>query len=45
MGATANILIVDDDRTNRLVLRSLLSGFGFNSIEAEDGRQRTRCES
>ena len=39
MGAPANILIVDDDRTNRLVLRSLLSGFGFNSIEAEDGRQ------
>ncbi|MFW2372966.1 MAG: response regulator, partial [Gammaproteobacteria bacterium] len=39
MTAMANILIVDDDTTSRLVLRSLLASFGFNSIEAEDGQQ------
>lgn len=39
MTIIANILIVDDDITNRLVLRSLLSDFGFNTLEAEDGQQ------
>lgn len=31
------ILIVDDDFTNRLVLRALLNESGFNTIEAENG--------
>ena len=39
MTDVANILIVDDDITNRLVLRSLLSSFGFNTLEAADGQQ------
>ncbi len=33
------ILIVDDDLTNRLVLRGLLQGSGFNTLEAVDGKQ------
>ncbi len=32
-------LVVDDDRTNRLVLRALLSKEGFSVSEAENGRQ------
>lgn len=39
MSDIKNILIVDDDITNRLVLRSLLSSYGFNTLEAEDGQQ------
>ena len=33
------ILIVDDDLTNRLVLRALIKAEGFSSIEAENGQQ------
>ncbi len=34
-----NILIVDDDLTNRLVLRALVSELGYSSIEVENGEQ------
>ena len=34
---TKTILIVDDDFTNRLVLRALLSKSGFKTIEVENG--------
>lgn len=34
---TKTILIVDDDFTNRLVLRALLTESGFKTIEAENG--------
>ncbi len=33
------ILIVDDDLTNRLVLRALISELGYDSIEVENGEQ------
>eukprot|EP01022_Parablepharisma_sp_SALTPOND_P004360 TRINITY_DN120156_c3_g1_i1.p1 TRINITY_DN120156_c3_g1~~TRINITY_DN120156_c3_g1_i1.p1 ORF type:complete len:921 (-),score=77.34 TRINITY_DN120156_c3_g1_i1:4758-7520(-) len=34
-----SILIVDDDGINRWVLKSLLKKFGYNSIEAKDGKE------
>ncbi len=33
------VLIVDDDQTNRLILRALVNDFGYQSLEAENGRQ------
>jgi CheY-like chemotaxis protein/anti-sigma regulatory factor (Ser/Thr protein kinase) len=33
------VLVVDDDRTNRLVLRALLGKEGYTVVEAEDGQQ------
>ena len=33
------VLIVDDDVTNRLILRTLIKETGYLSIEAEDGQQ------
>jgi CheY-like chemotaxis protein len=36
--APLTVLVVDDDRTNRLVLRSILVRFNFLVIEAENGR-------
>ena len=39
MSNDITVLIVDDDLTNRLVLRALLKESGFSSLEAEDGRQ------
>lgn len=33
------ILVVDDDLTNRLVLRALLRESGYQTVEAEDGEQ------
>jgi len=35
----AVILIVDDIKTNRVLLRALLKDYGFGFIEAEDGRK------
>ncbi len=32
-------LIVDDEKTNRLVLKSLLSKQGYQTVEAKDGRE------
>ena len=32
-------LIVDDELTNRMILRSLLKKQGYDSVEAENGRQ------
>ncbi|MBT5230292.1 MAG: response regulator, partial [Methylococcales bacterium] len=34
-----SILVVDDDRTNRLVLNALLSKEGYKISEAADGQQ------
>ncbi len=34
-----NALIVDDEMTNRLILRSLLKKQGYTTIEAENGRE------
>ncbi len=34
-----NILIVDDDLTNRLVLRSLIADLGYESVEVENGEE------
>lgn len=39
MSTMATILVVDDDRANRLILQALLRGSGFNTVEAENGRQ------
>ncbi len=39
MADDITVLIVDDDLTNRLVLRALLKESGFASLEAEDGQQ------
>lgn len=36
--ADVSILIVDDDLTNRLVLKSLLADAGYSSIEVENGK-------
>jgi len=36
-------LVVDDDATNRLVLRSLLHKAGFDVLLAEDGAQAVAC--
>jgi CheY-like chemotaxis protein len=38
MSEKQTILIVDDDLTNRLVLKSLLREAGFDSLEAENGQ-------
>ena len=38
-----NILIVDDDRTNILVLSSLLKREGYTVLEANDGVEAIRC--
>ena len=32
-------LVVDDDSTNRMVLKALLKKSGFDVAEAEDGQQ------
>jgi CheY-like chemotaxis protein len=37
--STLKALIVDDEKTNRLILRSLLKKQGYNTIEAENGQQ------
>lgn len=39
------VLIVDDDLTNRLVLRALLKESGHQTIEAEDGEQAVAAVS
>jgi CheY-like chemotaxis protein/anti-sigma regulatory factor (Ser/Thr protein kinase) len=39
------ILIVDDDPTNRLVLRALLKDSGYRTIEAENGEQAVAAVS
>jgi len=36
-------LVVDDDTTNRLVLKGFLSKAGFEVVEAENGRQAIDC--
>ncbi|NDC62279.1 MAG: response regulator, partial [Betaproteobacteria bacterium] len=36
-GSPARVLIVDDDATNRMVLREQLSEAGYQWVEAEDG--------
>ena len=41
-GRKQKILVVDDLRTNRLVLRNLLSQLGFEVIEANDGQEGLR---
>jgi len=33
------VLIVDDDLTNRLILRALIKDSGYSSVEAENGQQ------
>ncbi len=38
-------LVVDDDTTNRLVLKGFLSKAGFEVVEAENGRQAIDCYS
>ena len=38
-GARRKILVVDDRWENRLVLANFLAPFGFDVVEAEDGRQ------
>ena len=38
-------LVVDDDTTNRLVLKRFLSKSGFEVVEAENGRQAIDCYS
>lgn len=35
---TLSILVVDDDKAHRTMLRSLLSGWGYTVIEADDGQ-------
>ena len=37
------ILIVDDDLTNRLVLRALLTEAGFHTVEVENGEQAVQA--
>lgn len=37
MVSTANLLIVDDDETNRIVLRAQLESLGYSVAEAADG--------
>jgi two-component system, NtrC family, response regulator HydG len=32
-----NLLIVDDDRTHRTMLRTLIGGWGYDIVEADDG--------
>ncbi|MCW9014749.1 MAG: SpoIIE family protein phosphatase [Gammaproteobacteria bacterium] len=39
MSAKVTVLIVDDDLTNRLVLRAILKETGFEMLEAENGEQ------
>lgn len=39
MFSKKTILIVDDDLTNRLVLRALIGELGFDSIEVENGQE------
>ncbi len=39
LSSDKTILIVDDDLTNRLVLRALISEAGYKSIEVENGEQ------
>lgn len=36
------ILIVDDDRNNRKLFRFILQNSGYETIEAEDGRQAVK---
>ena len=37
MKAKGTILVVDDDLTHRIMLKTLLSGWGYNITEADDG--------
>ncbi|MEW5725102.1 MAG: ATP-binding protein [Thermodesulfobacteriota bacterium] len=39
MGPRRKVLVVDDNRINRLVLVNILSALGFEVLAAEDGRQ------
>ncbi len=39
LSAPGKALIVDDEKTNRLVLKSLLSRQGYSTIEATDGQE------
>ncbi|MDH5471407.1 MAG: response regulator, partial [Gammaproteobacteria bacterium] len=39
MNNQITVLIVDDDITNRLILRTLIKETGYTSIEAENGQQ------
>ena len=39
LSSEKTILIVDDDLTNRLVLRALIGEAGYHSIEVENGEQ------
>ena len=39
LSAPGKALIVDDEKTNRLVLKSLLSKQGYTTVEATDGQQ------
>ncbi|MBW1911866.1 MAG: response regulator, partial [Deltaproteobacteria bacterium] len=37
MNETDNILIVDDDVAHRTMLRTLLTGWGYTTTDADDG--------
>ena len=32
-----SVLIVDDDNTHRTMLRTLIGGWGYDTVEADDG--------
>ena len=38
MKETSSVLVVDDDRAHRTMLNTLLSGWGYEIIEADDGQ-------
>ena len=40
---TLSALIVDDEMTNRLILRSLLKKLNYQTVEAENGQQAVDC--
>lgn len=39
----ARVLLVDDTKTSRLIMRALLETAGVNVVEAEDGYEAVRC--